>query len=92
MVFVAIISCLMRRWGISVAPMVISFVLGRSIESSMRQALIISGGKTGYFFSSPIGNVFYILSMVILLMPFIRGTLAKRSGAMQMLKEYDEVE
>ncbi len=92
MVFVAVISCLMRRWGISVAPMVISFVLGRSIESSMRQALIISGGRAGYFFSSPIGNVFYALSIVVLLMPIIRSALSKRSETMRILKEHDEVE
>lgn len=92
MVFIAIISCIMRRWGISVAPMVISFVLGRSIESSMRQALIISGGKVSYFFSSSIGNVFYILSIIVLFMPFIRAFLSKRSAAIRMLEDNDEVE
>ena len=92
MVFIAIVSCVMRRWGISVAPMVISFVLGRSIESSIRQALLISGGKVSYFFSSMIGNTFYVLSIIVLLLPFIRKFIVKRSATMKMLQDNDEVE
>lgn len=92
MVFVAIISCIMRRWKISVAPMVIAFVLGRSIETNIRQALLISGGDIGYFFSSGIGNVFYVLSIVVILLPLIRKLLAKRSRTVELLEETDEVE
>lgn len=92
MVFVAIISCFMRRWGVSVAPMVIAFVLGRSIESNLRQAVLVSGGEIGYFFSSPLGNVFYVLAVVVVLLPLIRKVLSKRSKTLRMLEENDEVE
>lgn len=68
---------ILDRNGYGVAPMLLAFVLAPMLESNMRKAFIISGGKIGIFFGSPIAAVLMIIFITILCFPLIRIVLRK---------------
>jgi len=70
----------MTRFGFPNVCLVIGFILGFLAEQSFSQSLMISEGNYAIFFSSPISIVLFSLIILVLLLPFIRGGLARRGG------------
>jgi len=68
---------LMIVFGIPQRPIILGMVLGRLMEQSLRQALIISNGSLSIFASSPLAIVFIGLAIVSVFLP----TLLRRIGA-----------
>lgn len=58
---VGLLGFLMRRFGYPLAPLMIGMVLGPLAESSLRDALLSSGGSPGVLVGSPITIVIYLL-------------------------------
>jgi putative tricarboxylic transport membrane protein len=48
------VGFLLRRYGFPLAPVMIGVVLGPLAETSLRNALMSSGGRVGTFVGSPI--------------------------------------
>ncbi len=66
MILFGIIGFIMRKTGFEGAPFLLALVLGPIMESSFRQALIISHGNLGVFFTRPVSAVLLILGVACL--------------------------
>jgi putative tricarboxylic transport membrane protein len=69
-----------ERFGYSLAPLVLAFVLGPLMETSLRQSLIISDGAFGIFVSRPISACLLVLTVAMLVVPVARRVM-RRGGA-----------
>ena len=49
-----IVGYLMKKFGFEPGPLVLAFVLGSLLESSLRRSLLVFGGDPTGFFSRPI--------------------------------------
>ncbi len=58
---------LMRKYKYEAAPMVLAFVLGPMLETSLRQSLLLSGGSFAIFFTRPIAGVGMVLTLIMVL-------------------------
>lgn len=71
----------MTTLDMPMTPIVIGLVLGKLCESNLRRALIVSKGNWGTFFTSPISCFFILLSVFMLLFPYVKKKLAARKAA-----------
>jgi putative tricarboxylic transport membrane protein len=74
MLVFGVIGYLFRKFDYELAPLVIAFVLGPMLETSLRQSLLISGGDVFIFFARPISVSCLIIAIVLLLSPVILRT------------------
>ena len=75
MVIFGILGYFLRKCEFELAPLVLAFVLGPMLETSLRQSLIISHGSFLIFFTRPIAVICLLLSLLLLTMsymPFLR--------------------
>jgi putative tricarboxylic transport membrane protein len=83
MVVFGVIGHFMRKFKFEAAPLLLAFILGPMIETSLRQSLIISKGSFMIFFASPLSGILLGLAVFLLVTPplreFIRARLAKRA-------------
>ncbi len=63
---VGLLAFAFRRYDVPLAPLLIGMVLGPLAESSMREALLSSGGSYATFFQGPIPIVLYGLLILVL--------------------------
>lgn len=68
-----IVGFLLRRGGVSAAPIVLGLVLGPLLETNLRQAMIISGGSWLYLLQSPIAIFLYVLGLAAVIVPSALG-------------------
>lgn len=77
MILFGILGYFLRKRGYDMAPLVLGFVLGPTLEMNFRQSLLIGGGNFGVFFESSISLAFItiiVLLFVLALTPkFHRG-------------------
>ena len=66
-----VIGYAMIKFEYSTAPMVIAIILGRMVEESLRQSLILSDGSATIFFLRPIALVFVVLTVLVTFLPAI---------------------
>ena len=69
-----------ERFGFSMAPLVLAFVLGPLMETSLRQSLIISAGSFAIFAARPISAALLGLGLVMVLLPLARRLMAQRAA------------
>jgi putative tricarboxylic transport membrane protein len=72
------IGFFMRRFGFSPAPLVIGLVLGRLVEETLKQSLIIFDLNWSGFLGRPIALVLFALTVIFLLMPWAVSKLRPR--------------
>lgn len=70
MVF-GVIGLFFNRLKVPAAPMVVGLILGNTVESNFRRALIMSKGNPAIFFTSPISLIFIVASVVSIFWPLI---------------------
>lgn len=66
---IGIIGYLLRKLSFDMAPIVLGFVLGKVMEVNFRNALAISGGEFGIFFSSSLSITLWLMAFAIVLVP-----------------------
>jgi putative tricarboxylic transport membrane protein len=77
MLIAGLIGFLALRHGFGPAPFVMGLVLGGLVERSWSQAMIIFDSAWWRFFESPICNLFFALTVLSLLGPYLgRGLSA----------------
>lgn len=76
-----IVGYAMKKLDFPLAAMILTFVLGRQIESSLLQSLTLSDGSLAIFFSSPLSTVFMTISILILVFSVVNGFRNKRKLA-----------
>ena len=71
----------MIKFEYPTAPMVIAIILGRMVEESMRQSLILSDGSALIFLTRPISLLFVVLTVFVTFSPFVLQQWRRRSMA-----------
>jgi putative tricarboxylic transport membrane protein len=73
MIIFGIVGYLMRKFRYEGAPLVLALVLGRLLETTLRQSLILSRGEFSVFVTRPISLGFLILAAILLIVPMVTG-------------------
>jgi putative tricarboxylic transport membrane protein len=77
MLIFGVMGYVFKKLDYPMAPMVLALVLGDMAETSFRQAMLISGGSLGVFYSNPLVGTIVTLALVILVWPLISRALAR---------------
>jgi putative tricarboxylic transport membrane protein len=78
MLGVGVVGWALRKLGFDMAPIILGFVLGRVLETNLRNALALSGGDPAILFKSTISIVLWVMAAGILVLP---AWLARRAAA-----------
>ncbi|HSP48217.1 MAG TPA: tripartite tricarboxylate transporter permease [Clostridiaceae bacterium] len=68
-----------------VPPMMLAFVLAPLLESNMRKTFIISGGKLGIFFGSPISTVLVMVFAFLILAPIYKNIMGRLNRSKKII-------
>jgi putative tricarboxylic transport membrane protein len=74
------IGYILRAVGFQVAPLILAMVIGPMVETSLRQALNITGGNIGDMIFRPICLTLYILASLTFVLPLFVKVIRKRKG------------
>ncbi len=69
----------MNKLSLEGAPLILAFILGPMLETTLRQSLLKSDGDFSIFVTRPISAAFLAVSLILLLLPLI--TKIRRPGA-----------
>ena len=72
MLFSGMVGFLMKRHGFGPAPLVMGLILGKLVEESLSQSMIMFDSNWFRFFESPIVNGFFLMTVLGLLWPLIK--------------------
>jgi putative tricarboxylic transport membrane protein len=78
LVVFGVIGYILRLCGFPVAPLVLALVIGPILETSLRQALAITGGNFFPLITRPIPLVLYTVTLLAFLIPKVAGVMRKR--------------
>jgi putative tricarboxylic transport membrane protein len=67
MVIFGVVGYVLRKLQFELGPLLLAFVLGRILERSLRQALLISRGDVSIFFTRPISAAFLAVVALMIL-------------------------
>ncbi|MDH5537327.1 MAG: tripartite tricarboxylate transporter permease [Betaproteobacteria bacterium] len=81
MLVAGMIGFLMLRHGFGPAPLVMGLILGKLVEESFSQSMILLDNKWWRLFESPVVVFFFVLTVVSLAWPFISAWLDRRKQA-----------
>src|SRR5574338_1319847 len=70
MVF-GVLGYVFKKLSYPLAPLVLAIVLGDNAEASFRQAMLVSGGDMGVFFSNGLVGTMVTLALILLLWPLL---------------------
>lgn len=71
MLVFGVIGYVFKKLNYPLAPLVLALVLGDMAESSFRQAMLVSQGNLGIFWSNPLVGSIVTLALVMLFWPVI---------------------
>ncbi|MEJ5231388.1 MAG: tripartite tricarboxylate transporter permease [Geminicoccaceae bacterium] len=71
MLAIGVVGYLLRKLGFDLAPVILGFVLGKVMETNLRNALAISGGELGILFESTICRILWALALLVLVAPLL---------------------
>jgi putative tricarboxylic transport membrane protein len=74
-----ILGYLFKKLDIPMAPIVLTFILGSLIESSLSQSLVMFRGNFMKFFTNPIAGTLLVIAMLILAASVVAGFMKKKS-------------
>lgn len=77
-VIAGFVGLLLRYCNVPLAPIVIGFILGPTLETSLRQGLILTDMNPLRFFESPIASFFFAITAIVVLWPVITKMRRKR--------------
>jgi putative tricarboxylic transport membrane protein len=71
------VGLLLRYANVPLAPIVIGFILGPTLESSLRQSMILKDSNPLRFLESPIACFFFAVTTIVVLWPLISRRMRK---------------
>lgn len=74
------IGYLMKKFGFEPGPLVLAFVLGSLLESSLRRSLLMFDGSAAGFFTRPISATLLVVFVVVAVLPLVRAVRNRRAG------------
>ena len=78
------VGYLMRKYEFEPSPLVVGLVLGPVAERSLRQALIISGGRVSGLYDSPLAAVILGVVFLAVVGPVVLGYVKRKIGAKRL--------
>jgi putative tricarboxylic transport membrane protein len=69
MVIFGVLGYVLRKLQFDLGPILLAFVLGRILERSLRQSLLISRGDISIFFNRPISAALLAIVALMILVP-----------------------
>ncbi|NLW56006.1 MAG: tripartite tricarboxylate transporter permease [Firmicutes bacterium] len=72
-----IVGYILRKFDFDLGPLLLAFVLGKLMESSLSQALLISGGDFTVFFTRPISAAILSFAVLMIILPLIGKVVQK---------------
>ncbi|GAB3692131.1 tripartite tricarboxylate transporter permease [Saccharopolyspora tripterygii] len=85
------IGYLMKKFGFEPGPLVLAFVLGSLLETSLRRALLLFEGDPAGFFTRPISGTLLVLLFVVILLPLAHKLVRARRASPEDVPEKTEV-
>lgn len=82
-----LVGYLMKKFGFEPGPLVLAFVLGSLLETSLRRSLLVFEGDPTGFLTRPISGTLFVLLAVVIVLPLVRGLVRGRSGAAREERE-----
>ncbi|MCD7442396.1 tripartite tricarboxylate transporter permease [Streptomyces lincolnensis] len=79
-VFFGVLGYLMKKLGFDPGPLVLAFVLGSLLESSLRRSLLLFEGDPGGFLTRPISGTLFVLFLAVALLPAARTVWRTRTA------------
>jgi putative tricarboxylic transport membrane protein len=80
MVVFGILGYAFKKLQYPLAPLVLAIVLGDNAESSFRQAMLMSQGEMGIFFSNKLVGFMTTLALILLFWPLVAWLIEKFKG------------
>ncbi|MEE8177406.1 MAG: tripartite tricarboxylate transporter permease, partial [Acidobacteriota bacterium] len=77
MLIAGVIGFALRRYGFSPAPIIMGLVLGKLVENSLAQSMIIFDQNWLLFFERPIVVLFFSLSLISIFAAPVAGLVRK---------------
>jgi putative tricarboxylic transport membrane protein len=77
-----VLGYLMKKAGFDPGPMVLAFVLGSLLETSLRRSLLLFDGDPTGFVTRPISGTLFALFLAVALMPLAGSLLRRRRAAL----------
>jgi len=71
MLIFGVVGYLMKKFEYEPLPLVLAFVLGRMVEESVRQSLLLSRGSFAIFLFRPLAGVFLLAALILIFLPLI---------------------
>ncbi len=71
MILFGFIGFILKEFGFELPPLILAYVLGPLIETSLRRSLIMSRGSFAIFFDRPISAVFLSIAVIVLILPVL---------------------
>ena len=62
------------------APLLLGFILGGLLEDNLRRTLMLSDGELNFFLERPAFITLTVITLLIILLPMVRGLLSRASG------------
>lgn len=85
-VIFGLLGYVFKRLKYPAGPFLLGLVLCKTLETSFRQAMVISGNDFGIFFERPLSVTFIALSVLAVVYPIVKGILADRKAKKQASK------
>jgi putative tricarboxylic transport membrane protein len=82
-----VLGYLMKKTGFDPGPLVLAFVLGSLLESSLRRSLLLFDGNPAGFLTRPISGVLFACFVAVILLPIARTVLNRRRANRDRMKE-----
>jgi TctA family transporter len=74
-----VLGYLFKKLSYPIAPLVLATVIGDKAEDAFRQAMLMSKGSLGIFFSNMLVATLVTLSILLLVLPLVSQLLGRRS-------------
>jgi putative tricarboxylic transport membrane protein len=76
-----IVGYFMRVYDLPIPPMILGLILGPLAEKYFLTTMIGAGNDLTIFFTRPVSGCLLVISVGLLLMPFLRGMAKRRKKA-----------
>jgi putative tricarboxylic transport membrane protein len=86
-IFFGVLGYLMKKAGFDPGPLLLAFVLGSLLETSLRRSLLLFDGNPAGFFTRPISGVLLACLLIVVLLPAARTMLRHRRADRDRIKE-----
>jgi putative tricarboxylic transport membrane protein len=88
-----VIGYILKKLKYPPGPFLLSLVLFPSLETTSRQALVISGGDFSIFFRGPLAITFMVLSVLAFVYPLVKDKIISKKNALaDTIKGVDALE